>query len=285
MVTNSRRACLQVGGGEDLGVGGIAGEHFGAVAARSFQAVLAGLDHHHLAAVARKRGADQRPDPAVTDQHVVVRQGGRRQGLRRFRRIGGRPPVGDAAGGPAAANRNGLSTIEMMAPARIRSRAFGRHQPEPDAEAGQDEGELADLGQACGDRQRGGDRLAEGAHDARRPASRLPTTMIASGRQHARAARPGHCGLNSMPTETKNSTAKASRSGSASSVARWLSGLSPAPCRRRTRRARPTPRTAPPRRRPRRARSHRPPAGTARGSRYGPCSAGSSGTSGARRSA
>ena len=30
-----------------------------------------------------------------------------------------------------------------------------------------------------------------------------------------------------MPTETKNSTAKASRSGSASSVARWLSGLSP----------------------------------------------------------
>ena len=29
-----------------------------------------------------------------------------------------------------------------------------------------------------------------------------------------------------MPTETKNSTAKASRSGSASSVARWLSGLS-----------------------------------------------------------
>jgi hypothetical protein len=29
-----------------------------------------------------------------------------------------------------------------------------------------------------------------------------------------------------MPTETKNSTAKASRGGSASSVARWLSGLS-----------------------------------------------------------
>ena len=30
-----------------------------------------------------------------------------------------------------------------------------------------------------------------------------------------------------MPTETKNSTAKASRSGSASSVACWLSVLSP----------------------------------------------------------
>ena len=30
-------------------------------------------------------------------------------------------------------------------------------------------------------------------------------------------------GLNSMPTETKNSTAKASRSGSVSCAARWLS--------------------------------------------------------------
>ncbi len=30
-----------------------------------------------------------------------------------------------------------------------------------------------------------------------------------------------------MPTETKNSTAKASRNGSASSVARWLRSLSP----------------------------------------------------------
>ena len=58
-------------------------------------------------------------------------------------------------------------------------------------------------------------------------ASDLPNTMMADGGDH----RPPELstrliGSNSMPTETKNSTAKASRSGSVSFAACWLSGLS-----------------------------------------------------------
>ena len=47
--------------------------------------------------------------------------------------------------------------------------------------------------------------------------------MIATVASTASGCSTSTAGLNSMPTETKNSTAKASRSGSASSVARWLS--------------------------------------------------------------
>ena len=54
-------------------------------------------------------------------------------------------------------------------------------------------------------------------------ASDLPTTMIGHGRQHRQRLAHQDGGSNSMPTETKNSTANASRSGSDSSAARWLS--------------------------------------------------------------
>jgi hypothetical protein len=57
-------------------------------------------------------------------------------------------------------------------------------------------------------------------------AADLPTTMMASVASTASGAVTGMLGSNSMPTETKNSTAKASRSGIASSAARWLSWLS-----------------------------------------------------------
>jgi hypothetical protein len=57
-------------------------------------------------------------------------------------------------------------------------------------------------------------------------ASPLPPTITASVASTAHGRSTRTCGLKSMPTETKNSTAKASRSGNASSVARWLSGLS-----------------------------------------------------------
>ena len=55
----------------------------------------------------------------------------------------------------------------------------------------------------------------------------LPTTMIATVASSASGASTNTDGFSSMPTETKNSTAKASRSGIASSVACWLSVLSP----------------------------------------------------------
>ena len=51
--------------------------------------------------------------------------------------------------------------------------------------------------------------------------------MIAMVAITASGASTNTLGLSSMPTETKNSTAKASRSGMASSAARWLRSLSP----------------------------------------------------------
>ncbi|GAV34303.1 hypothetical protein ROTAS13_01968 [Roseomonas sp. TAS13] len=57
-------------------------------------------------------------------------------------------------------------------------------------------------------------------------AADLPSTMMAMVPSTAQGASTSTFGSNSMPTETKNSTAKASRKGSASSVARWESWLS-----------------------------------------------------------
>ena len=65
--------------------------------------------------------------------------------------------------------RTGLSVIDSSAPARIRSRPSGGSKPERDAEAGEDERELADLRQARGNRQRGAHRIAEREHDRRTP--------------------------------------------------------------------------------------------------------------------
>ena len=106
--------------------------------------------------------ADQAADPAVADQHDVIgelRSAGSARARPARRRPSGRPR--DAAALPRAryrssrANSTGLSRIERMAPARIRSRPCSRQQGEADAEPGEDEGELADLGEAGRDGQRG----------------------------------------------------------------------------------------------------------------------------------
>ncbi len=55
-------------------------------------------------------------------------------------------------------------------------------------------------------------------------ASDLPTTMTNRVATNGHGSRTTLSGSNSMPTETKNSTAKASRSGNVSWAARWLSG-------------------------------------------------------------
>ena len=55
-------------------------------------------------------------------------------------------------------------------------------------------------------------------------ASDLPSRMISTVASTGSGSRTRMVGSNSMPTETKNSTAKASRSGKVSSAARWLSG-------------------------------------------------------------
>ena len=101
------------------------------------------------------------------------RSSGRR--LRRRRRSSGSARFQPAAAaGRQPAKISGLSRIDRIAPARIRSRPCSGSRSERDAELGQDEGELADLRQARRDRQRGAERVAEGQHDdeARRPTCR-----------------------------------------------------------------------------------------------------------------
>ena len=79
---------LEIGGGEDLGVGGVADEHLGAVAPR-LSRLSSLVSITTICAPLRASAAPtSEPDPAVADQHVVARQGGRRQRLGRFRRIG-----------------------------------------------------------------------------------------------------------------------------------------------------------------------------------------------------
>ena len=51
----------------------------------------------------------------------------------------------------------------------------------------------------------------------------LPTTMIRNVASTCHGWSTRMCGLNSIPTETKNSTANASRIGSESAAALWLS--------------------------------------------------------------
>ncbi len=56
-----------------------------------------------------------------------------------------------------------------------------------------------------------------------RAATDLPITMMRNVAITGQKSRTMMDGSNSIPTETKNSTANASRSGSVSSAARWLS--------------------------------------------------------------
>ena len=65
------------------------------------------------------------------------------------------------------------------------------------------------------------------ARTMKKAAIDLPRMMIATVASRGRGCSITTLGSNSMPTETKNSTAKASRSGSVSSVARRESGVSP----------------------------------------------------------
>jgi hypothetical protein len=51
----------------------------------------------------------------------------------------------------------------------------------------------------------------------------LPKTMMSNVAATGQGSRTMVAGSNSMPTDTKNSTANASRNGSDSSAARWLS--------------------------------------------------------------
>ena len=61
------------------------------------------------------------------------------------------------------------------------------------------------------------------ARTIRNAAIDLPRMMISTVASTGRASRIRIIGSNSIPTDTKNSTAKASRSGSDSLAARWLS--------------------------------------------------------------
>ena len=60
------------------------------------------------------------------------------------------------------------------------------------------------------------------ARTTRKAASDLPTRMMQTVASSANGAANRIAGSNNMPTETKNSTAKASRNGSDSVAACWL---------------------------------------------------------------
>ena len=120
-----------------------------------------------------------------------------------------------------ARNNNGLSAMENKAPASTRLAPSGGNRPneEPSATRMNENSpicaKLADTVSAV---------LSGYRNASTRPAAAtvLPSMMMAttastcSGRSHKTA------GLNSMPTDTKKSTANASRSGSDSCAARWL---------------------------------------------------------------
>ena len=156
-------------------------------------AVLLGDDERRCRA-AVSAAAMRSPDPAVADQHHLVRQvlrvGGHRQlGQRVVARSQRRAPSAERArsqrrSGSIAANSSGLSAIEISAPARIRLCALRRQQAERHAQRRQDERELADLRQARRHRQRGVAADSANSSTSAAAASDLPTTMIATHRQH-----------------------------------------------------------------------------------------------------
>ena len=130
------------------------------------------LDHEQLEpAVARSASADDAADAAVADQHDMVRRGwsaANRLARRRFRprrSSGRRGSSATPAAGRAPTNSSGLSRIEMMAPARIRSRPCSGSSPSANAEAARMKenspicARLAEIVSAVAM------RIAEGAHD------------------------------------------------------------------------------------------------------------------------
>ena len=143
-------------------------------------AVFGVLDDQERQACFPQRLPDQAADAAVADQDgvtgervaAVVRRGA---AARLPDSVPApRPPLSSVLAARLSshgfihstpAKISGLRTIDRMAPARIRSRPCFRQQVQPDAELGQDEGEFADLREACRDHQRGRDRIAEGDHD------------------------------------------------------------------------------------------------------------------------
>ena len=168
MVTIEPARAGEIDRGDDRGFGGVAREHFGAVAPRPFDAASLVSITTILPPSRLQAGADQRADAAVADHDVVVGQGRRRRGRSRGSsglRRPARPPC-RCRSRSSSVKTNGLSMIETMAPARIEvARLPSGTMFEADAEPDQDEGELADLRQACRDGERGRPGMAEGADD------------------------------------------------------------------------------------------------------------------------
>ena len=119
-------------------------------------------------------------------------------------------------------NRNGLAMIDSSEPARIRSRPSGGRIFSDTPSAAR----MKENSPICA-------RLTEmvravpagclNARTMKNAASDLPTTMMPNVASTCHGCAIRMAGLNSMPTETKNSTAKASRNGRESLAALWLS--------------------------------------------------------------
>ena len=181
---------------------------------------------------------DQAPDAAVAAQDGVTARscvgdlGGRtaRSPARRARASGSGPRASRRrrSSGSTTRNRNGLSAIDSSAPATMSWNPSVGSSPSGRPDRAEDERELADLGEP--DRRRSG-RSGAGSRRASRSANvttGLATTISADdGQDRERMVHEDTLGSKSIPTDTKNSTANASRSGSASAAAWWLMSDSP----------------------------------------------------------
>ena len=170
---DEQAACrAEVGGGDDLGVRGIAGDGLDALRFQLGKPLIVVLDDEERHLLFGEALADDAADPAMADQHHMIVE------RRRADRL---------AGGAFLLRLDRfhlcfrlvapcLKHVEPGEEQRIEQdgedgagedeiAAALRQKPEIDAEPGEDEGELADLREADRDEQRGRGGIAEQADD------------------------------------------------------------------------------------------------------------------------
>ena len=134
----------------------------------------------------------------------------------------GRRAESQSGADTAARYISGFRTIEMIDVATSVFVAAGRQDAQVAADVGQHEGELADLRQRDGHWQRHAARGSASPHDQDERHQRLADQHDGQRADEQAGVSSSAPGSSSMPTETKNSTANASRIGSASDAARRL---------------------------------------------------------------
>ena len=165
----ARDVCLR----EFRRIGGVTGDRLHALLAQFLDQLAVLLHHDERQAALSERLSDPAAHSSIADQHDVtrgvVRRRRGRQGRQRIRPAF--EPAGETAP-PLQPALHGLDRLEHDRVQRDRDDGAGqdeilsfyRKQAERNSETGQDEGELADLRQACRHGERRVERIAEGYH-------------------------------------------------------------------------------------------------------------------------